>query len=70
MENLEYLKGLIKRIEDSVKVVKKAESPAQISEQERLTHPVLKEMQMVTPRVWDDYIRVTRDRRREITEGK
>lgn len=70
MENLEYLKGLIKRIEDSVKVVKKAESPDQISEQERLTHPVLKEMQMVTPRVWDDYIRVTRDRRREIAEGK
>lgn len=70
MENLEYLKGLIKRIEDSVKIVKKAESPDQISEQERLAHPVLKEMQMVTPRVWDDYIRVTRDRRREITEGK
>ena len=70
MENLKYLKGLIKRIEDSVKIVKKAESPDQISEQERLTHPVLKEMQMVTPRVWDDYIRVTRDRRKEIAEGK
>lgn len=70
MENLEYLKGLIKRIEDSVKAIKKAESPDQISEQERLSHPVLKEMQMVTPRVWDDYIRVARDRRREIAEGK
>lgn len=70
MENLEYLKKLIKRIEDSVKIVKKAESPDQISEQERLIHPVLKEMQMVTPRVWDDYIRATRDRRREIAEGK
>ena len=70
MENIEYLKKLIKRIEDSVKIVKKAESPDQISEQERLAHPVLKEMQMATPRVWDDYIRVTRDRRKEITEGK
>lgn len=70
MENIEYLKKLIKRIEDSVKIIKKAESPDQISEQERLTHPVLKEMQMATPRVWDDYIRVTRDRRKEITEGK
>lgn len=70
MENLKYLKGLIKRIEDSVKAVEKAESPSQISEQERLIHPVLKEMQMVTPRVWDDYIRATRDRRREIAEGK
>ena len=70
MENIEYLKKLIKRIEDSVKIVKKAESPDQISEQERLTQPVLKEIQMATPRVWDDYIRVTRDRRKEITEGK
>ena len=70
MENIEYLKNFINRIEDSVKIVKKAESPDQISEQERLTHPVLKEMQMVTPRVWDDYIRATRDRRKEITEGK
>lgn len=70
MENIDYLKKLIRRIEDSVKIVKKAESPDQISEQERLIHPVLKEMQMVTPRVWDDYIRATRDRRKEITEGK
>ena len=70
MENLKYLKDLIKRIEDSVKAVEKAESPNQISEQERLAHPVLKEMQMVTPRVWDDYIRATRKRRQEIAEGK
>lgn len=70
MENLKYLEDLIKRVKDSVKAVEKAESPDQISEQERLAHPVLKEMQMVTPRVWDDYIRVTRDRRREIAEGK
>lgn len=70
MDNLEYLKGLIKRVEDSVKAVEKAESPDQVSEQERLAHPVLKEMQMVTPRVWDDYIRATRNRRQEILEGK
>lgn len=70
MENLKYLEDLIKRIKDSVKAVEKAESPDQISEQERLAHPVLKEMQMVTPRVWDDYIRATRKRRQEIAEGK
>lgn len=70
MENLKYLEDLIKRIKDSVKAVEKAESPNQISEQERLAHPVLKEMQMVTPRVWDDYIRATRKRRQEIAEGK
>ena len=70
MENLKYLEDLIKRVKDSVKAVEKAESPDQISEQERLAHPVLKEMQMVTPRVWDDYIRATRKRRQEIAEGK
>ncbi len=70
MENLKYLKTLIKRIEDSGKVIAKAETSAEVSEQERLIHPVLKEMQMVTPRVWDDYIKATRDRRREISEGK
>jgi hypothetical protein len=70
MENLKYLEDLIKRVKDSVKAVEKAESPNQISEQERLAHPVLKEMQMVTPRVWDDYIRATRKRRQEISEGK
>lgn len=70
MENLKYLEDLIKRIKDSVKAIEKAESPDQISEQERLAHPVLKEMQMVTPRVWDDYIRATRKRRQEIAEGK
>ena len=70
MDNLKYLEDLIKSIKDSVKAVEKAESPDQISEQERLAHPVLKEMQMVTPRVWDDYIRATRKRRQEIAEGK
>lgn len=70
MENLKYLKTLIKRIEDSGKAIAKAETSQEVSEQERLIHPVLKEMQMVTPRVWDDYIKATRDRRKEISEGK
>ena len=54
MENLKYLEDLIKRIKDSVKAVEKAESPEQIHEQESLAHPVLNEMQLVAPRVWDD----------------
>lgn len=70
MQNLDYLKDLIKRVEASAKAVKAAETPNKVSEQERLSHPVLKEMQMVVPRVWDDYIKLTRNRRQEITEGK
>lgn len=70
MQNLDYLKKLIKRLEATEKAIKKSETPNEVSEQERLVHPVLKEMQMVTPRVWDDFVRFTRERRKEIAEGK
>lgn len=70
MQNLNYLKDLIKRVEASKKAIDKAETPQQISEQERSAHPVLKEMQMVTPRIWDDYIKAAQNRRKEIAEGK
>lgn len=70
MQNLDYLKDLIKRVEASVKAVQAAKTPEEVSAQERASHPILKEMQMATPRVWDDYIKVTRTRRQEITEGK
>lgn len=70
MQNLDYLKGLIKRIEKSAEIVKKAETPEEISKQERDTHPVLKEIQMVAPRLWDDYIKLTRENRQRIQEGK
>lgn len=70
MQNLEYLKELIGRVEKSIDAIAKAETPQQVSEQERLNHPVLKEMQMVTPRVWNDVIEAGRKRRQEIAEGK
>lgn len=69
-QNLNYLKTLIKRYEDSVKTIKKAETHGEVLEQERLIQPVLKEMQMVTPRVWDDFVRITRERRVEISNGE
>jgi hypothetical protein len=69
-ENLAYVKELIKRYEDAVRTVKKAEDPADVTKQERLIQPVLKEMQLAIPRVWDDFIRVTSRRREEIREGK
>lgn len=68
--NLDYLKSLIKRYEDSVKAVRKADDPAEITRQERLIQPVLKEMQLATPRVWDDFIRETRKRREQIRNGE
>lgn len=68
--NLDYLKSLIKRYEDSVKAVRKADDPDEITHQERLIQPVLKEMQLATPRVWDDFIRETRKRREQIGNGE
>lgn len=70
MQNLEYLKELIERIETCAKAVEKSDTPEKISEQERVSHPILKEMQMVTPRVWDDFIKLTRENRQRIQEGK
>lgn len=70
MQNLDYLKGLLKRLDASAKAIKSAESPQDVSEQERLSHPVLKELQMVTPRVWDDFVKLCQTRRKEISEGK
>lgn len=70
MENFDYLKGLIKRLDASAKDIKKADTPQDVSELERTVHPVLKELQMVTPRVWDDFVRLCRDQRKHIMEDK
>lgn len=69
-ENLAYVKELIKRYETAVRAVKKAECLEDVTKQERLTQPILKEMQIAMPRVWDDFVRTTSNRRQEIQEGK
>lgn len=68
-KNLAYVKDLIKRYEAALKQVKKAESPDEVTKIEREIHPVLKEMQLAIPRVWEDFARETRDRRVEIRES-
>lgn len=70
MENLDYLKGLIKRLDAAARDIKKAETPQGVSDLERTVHPVLKELQMATPRVWDDFVKLCRDQRKTIMEGK
>lgn len=68
-QNLAYVKDLIKRYEASLRALKKAESPSEVTKIEREIHPVLKEMQLAIPRVWEDFARETRDRRIEIRES-
>lgn len=67
--NLEYVKELIKRYENSIKTIKNATDPADISEQERQIAPVLRELQMAVPRICDDLVKISRKRRQEISEG-
>lgn len=68
-ENLAYVKDLIKRYEAAVRVVKKAEDPAEVTKQERAIQPVLKELQLAIPRIWDDFVKETRKRREEIRDS-
>lgn len=70
MENLKYMKKLISRIEAAVKEVEKADISADISKQEREIRPVLNELQMVAPRVWNDFIQKCRSQRTKISQGE
>lgn len=67
-QNLAYVKDLIKRYESALRAVKKADSPDAVTQIERSIGPVLKEMQLAIPMVWDDFCKATRDRRIEIRE--
>lgn len=63
-----YTKELIKRIEASLKKVKAAETPGDVSAQERAFYPVLREIQLVVPRIGDEFMRAGRKRRQEIRD--
>lgn len=67
-QNLAYVKDLIKRYEGALRAVKKAETMDEVTQQERLIQPVLKEMQLAIPRVWDDFTVATRTRRAELRD--
>lgn len=68
-KNLDYVKELIKRYEDAVKKVKKLDDPREIAEVERSVQPILNELQMAVPRIFNDFVLITRDRRIEIRES-
>lgn len=66
MENLDYIKGVIKRFEGQVDAIKKAETSNQISEAERELVPIMKDLQLAIPRLGNDISKLTRERRVEI----
>ena len=64
-----YTKELLKRIEASMKAVKKADVLADITKEERNFYPVLREIQLVVPRIGNEYLQCTNKRRNEIKES-
>lgn len=65
-----YTKDLLKRIETSIKNVGKAETPQDVTAQERMFYPILREIQLVVPRIGNEYTKYTNKRRQEIKDGK
>ena len=61
-----YTKELLKRIEASMRAVKKADVLADITKEERNFYPVLREIQLVVPRIGNEYLQCTNKRRNEI----
>ena len=66
MENLEYIKGIIKRFDEQVANVKKAKTGEEISEAERELVPIMKDLQLAIPRLGNDISKLTRERRAEL----
>lgn len=66
MENLEYIKGVIKRFDEQVANVKKAKTSEEISEAERELVPIMKDLQLAIPRLGNDIAKLTRERRAEL----
>ena len=64
-----YTKELLKRIEASMRAVIKADVLADITKEERNFYPVLREIQLVVPRIGNEYLQCTNKRRNEIKES-
>lgn len=70
MENREYLNEVLSRIDAEVAKIKKAKTPIEISQCERMALPLLTEAQMVVPRIGEDIMKESQKRRKELLEGK
>ncbi len=66
MENFDYLKKTLKRLEAEIKGIQGAKNPQEISEHERMALPLLTEVQMAAPRLGEDIHRASQNRRKEL----
>lgn len=68
MKNLDYIKKLVYRIEEELNSMDKTTDPDAISKSERVLVQFVRELQLASPRVWEDIIAKSQSRREEIKE--
>lgn len=68
MEREKYFKQVLKDFDKELNAIKKATNPNDISYHERMIRPLFIEMQLALPRIEDDIIKASRDRRRQLAQ--
>lgn len=69
MENREYLDEVLTRIDAEILKIRGAKTPTEISQCERMLLPLLTEAQMVVPRIGDDIMKESQQRRKDLMKG-
>lgn len=70
MEDLKYFKKVLKDFEKEIKEMQKANTSELVSAHSRAAHPLFVELQLAVPRLGNTIAEVSRERRRELSEGK
>lgn len=70
MEREKYLKNVLKAYDVEIKGIKNAKNPGDVSYHERKIRPLLIELQLAVPMLDEDIVKLSRQRRRELTEGQ
>ena len=70
MENQKYFKSVLKDFDKELKAIQKAKSSEEISTHERAIRPIFAELQLAVPRLGNDIMKASRQRRRELAEEK
>ncbi len=70
MENIKQFNEVSKRMNELFAEIAKAKDQSKVSEIEREGVAVMRELQMVAPRIWEDFLNVSRDQRNAISFGK
>lgn len=68
-KELNHFNETVKRLTDLFGKMEKATSQVEVSELEKEGTALMREVQIVAPRVWEDFISVDRAQRNKISQG-